>query len=671
MGGRCGVARSRAKRAEPTSRAPSQPLGPASERLGARVNGSETASRAAAPRPTFGRVTLRRFFLLCLALAAAAAAGSAAEGGGGRENGGRYEYFSRTNQPAPPPGRVPDIRFRRGDDARWAAPDFDDSAWARIDGREMPSRDGIYWVRWRVPARWPQHPAAPLRDGLLLKVVASYELYWDGRFIGRNGRPSADRDDEAPGVVDALFQIPPELLGPGEHLLALRMSSWHTGFPAPTYGLNFTAGNFRTMLVQRSRTALFSVMAVGASLVAATVFGLMWLLAGRRRALLLLAVLFFCVAIMQALQAWRWLYDYPYSWHYPRLVAITALTTALAVLLPVFLLEHFGLRRRWSVYGPLAVFLTHAWFSSPIYNWISLYVCAVGFSVAFGVAAAAVWKRRRGAPVVAFGLAASLAALMAAPRDFLDHAFFLSAGPALLGLLVAVVLRLRDERREAQQAVLTAARLEIELLKKNIQPHFLINTLATVQETVEQDPRTAATLIEALAAEFRILSRVSGEKLIPLAQELELCRAHLGVMSLRKGARCTLAAHGTDGDAPVPPALFHTLIENGLTHLLPRDGRLDFELRAEPVPGGTRYTFLARGVRQSAEPAPAAVKDGTGLRYIKARLEESFTGRWSLAGAQVPEGWLTTIELRHGGARSAVAPAPHAAPAGTPAGKPA
>lgn len=620
------------------------------------MNGSETASRGGRPPPKLRGVTFRRFFLCCLALAAAAS-GGAADRGGAREDGGTSDHFSRNEGPWQPLWRKPDIRFRRGDAPGWAAPGFDDSDWERIDGREMPSRDGVYWVRWRMPAHGP---STPLRDGLLLKVVASYELYWDGRLIGRNGRPSADRDDETPGYVDALFQIPPELLGPGEHLLALRMSSWHTGFPSPTYGLNFTRGNFRAMLLGRSRTALFSVMAVGASLVAATVFGLMWLLAGRRRALLLLGALFFCVAAMQALQAWRWLYDYPYSWHYPRLVAITALTTALAALLPIFLLEHFELRHRRWVCVPLAVFLTHAWVSHPIYNWISLYACSVGFSVAFGVAAAAVWKRRRGASIVAFGLACSLVALLVAPRDFLDHAFFLSAGPALLGLLVAVVLRLRDERREAQQAVLTAARLEVELLKKNIQPHFLINTLATVQETVEQDPQTAVTLIDALAAEFRILSRVSGEKLIPLAQELDLCRAHLGVMSLRKGARCTLVAQGVDETAPVPPALFHTLIENGLTHLLPREGRLDFELRAEPIAGGTRYTFLARGVRQSAEPAEAAAREGTGLRYIKARLEESFTGRWALAGTPVPEGWLTTLDLRHGGAAR---PAPGAAKA--------
>jgi hypothetical protein len=34
------------------------------------------------------------------------------------------------------------------------------------------------------------------------------------------------------------------------------------------------------------------------------------------------------------------------------------------------------------------------------------------------------------------------------------------------------------------------------------------------------------------------------------------------------------------------------------------------------------------------------------LRYIKARLEESFTGRWTLAGAAVAGGWGTTIEIR-------------------------
>lgn len=548
----------------------------------------------------------------------------------------------RSYPPELPWPSFPEIRFQRGDDPRWAEKNFDDSGWKEVKARELPSRDGVYWLRWRVQQTDPNRFRT--RDGLLLKVVASYDLYWDGHLIGRNGRVSAQEEDEGPGVVDALFQIPSELLGVGEHVVALRMSSWNTGFRSPTYSLLFGFGNFRTMLVERSRTAILSVMAVGAALVGATVFGLIWLLAGRRMPVLLFSLLFLCVALLQALQAWRWLYEYPYNWHFPRLVVITSLTTAMAVLLPAFVLHHFALPGRRWVYGVLAVLLTAAWFSSPIYNAIGLALCAVGFAMALLLALRAAWVRRRGAGFACVGLGASVAALIAAPRDFLDHAFFISAGPGIVGLLVALVLQLRDERREAQQAVLTAARLEIELLKKNIQPHFLLNTLATIMEVIEQEPKTAVMLIEALATEFRILARVSGEKLIPLAQEIELCRAHLRVMSLRKGAQCALEVTGADDAALVPPALLHTLIENGLTHLLPRGGRQDFELRIERRAGTTRYSLVARGERLGGT-AVAAGHEGTGLRYIKARLEESFTGRWSVAGGPVPEGWETVIEI--------------------------
>lgn len=534
-------------------------------------------------------------------------------------------------------------RFQRGDDPRWAAADFDDAAWPLIPPFSLPSRDGIYWVRWRVTQR---DVAAPyLRDGLLFKVVASYDLYWDGKLVGRNGRVGDTAARETPGMVDALFQIPREWLGPGEHVVALRLSSFHTGFPAATYGLTFTWGNFRAMLEGRSRTAIFSVMAVGAALVVAIVFGLIWFLAGRRPALLVFSLLFLCVAVLQGLQAWRWLYEYPYSWHYPRLVTITALATAMAVLLPLFVLLHFELGRwRW-VFAGLGVLLVWAWQSSPIYNRIGLTAFALGFVAAFGLSLVAVVRRRRGAVFACAGLAVSGLVLQVSPRDFLDYAIFMSVGPATLGLLGALVWQLRDERREARQAVLTAARLEIELLKRNLQPHFLLNTLATIQEVIEQEPKTAVTLIEALAAEFRVLARVAGEKLIPLGQELELCHAHLRVMSLRKGAVCTLTTTGVDERDLVPPALFHTLIENGLTHLLPRDGRQSFALVATPEGRRTRYVMRACGERATPA-AGAGARVGTGLRYIEARLEESFPGDWRCTSGPTAEGWETCLEMR-------------------------
>lgn len=534
------------------------------------------------------------------------------------------------------------FRFNPGDDPRWAAKDFDDSQWRSVGRLQLPSREGPYWVRYRLYLPSDRSPAS--LDGLILKVVASYELYWDGQLIGRNGRPADTLEGEIPGNVDALFQIPRELLAPGEHVVALRMSSFRTGFRSTTYGIFFRWANFRDLLVERSRTAMLSVMAVGAALVVGVVFGLMWLLAGRRPPLLLFSLLFLCAAAMQAMQAWRWLFDYPYHWHYPRLVAIAAIVSAVAALLPIFVMHHFRVGRPRWICAVVFVAILAAWIGNHYYNLIVLHAFAVGFGTAFALAALAAFRRKRGAAVACAGLAASLLALLLAPVEFLEHAFFLSAGPAAFGLLLALVLQLRDERKEAQQAKLTAARLEIELLKKNIEPHFVLNTLAALVEIIEQQPKTAVTLIEALADEFRLLNRISSEKLIPLSQELELCQAHLHVMSLRKGARCSLVTEGISPRAQLPPALFLTLIENGLTHLLPRDGAIRFHLAAKSHGSSTTYTLRADGLRQSDTP-PASPNEGTGLRYIKARLEESFTAAWSLAGHPSPSGWETIITV--------------------------
>jgi hypothetical protein len=59
-------------------------------------------------------------------------------------------------------------------------------------------------------------------------------------------------------------------------------------------------------------------------------------------------------------------------------------------------------------------------------------------------------------------------------------------------------------------ACLLAQRLEIELLKKNIQPHFLLNTLTVLIEVIEQAPATAVKLIEAVATTSMPLTTPGG-----------------------------------------------------------------------------------------------------------------------------------------------------------------
>ena len=51
-----------------------------------------------------------------------------------------------------------------------------------------------------------------------------------------------------------------------------------------------------------------------------------------------------------------------------------------------------------------------------------------------------------------------------------------------------------------------------------------------------------------------------------MEEELSMCRAHLQIMGFRKHACFELKTEGIEGTEKIPPAIFHTLIENGLTH---------------------------------------------------------------------------------------------------------
>ena len=373
----------------------------------------------------------------------------------------------------------------------------------------------------------------------------------------------------------------------------------------------------------------------------------LYLIVDRRPELLWGGGLSLAIAVYYGLIAWRWLHDDPYTWLWPRYVLITAMMTVISALLTWLLLLQFAVPRRGWWMLALAPLLLAAWLG-PDYYWDKAgWQCRAMLVVALAIAVRAVWQRRTGARIVLAGVLLGLAGVHSVDRGFVTPMFLFSFGGLAVCIVGGLGAQVRADRQRARDARLTAARLETELVKKHIQPHFLLNTLATIVEVIEEQPKAAVALIEALAGEFRILARVAGEKLIPLGQELDLCRAHLEVMSRREGVRCTLAAPGVDERALVPPALFHTLVENGLTHLLPRDGEQSFELLAETTPAQVRYTFVARGL--PSEPAPRegeARREGTGLRYVKARLEESFPGRWTLTGGPVGDGWRTVIALR-------------------------
>ena len=210
-------------------------------------------------------------------------------------------------------------------------------------------------------------------------------------------------------------------------------------------------------------------------------------------------------------------------------------------------------------------------------------------------------------------------------------------------MLYLLSVRIKAQRLAYETSLVQSTRLKLELVKKNIQPHFLMNTLTSLMDWVEEAPKKGVQFIEALAKEFDLINQIEDQTLIPITQEIDLCRTHLEIMEYRKEIKYGWQEEGIDPEEKIPPAILHTLLENGITHSLPLDDNsIRFKLIYKSDQKAKSYTFLtfARRVNKQSEP-----KEGTGLKYIKARLTESYQLQWELVSEPAEHGWKNVITL--------------------------
>jgi len=195
-------------------------------------------------------------------------------------------------------------------------------------------------------------------------------------------------------------------------------------------------------------------------------------------------------------------------------------------------------------------------------------------------------------------------------------------------------LKFRDSQIRGQS-------LELELLKKTIQPRFIMNTLTALRSWLIEEPAKAVRLIDALADELRPIISNSDMKLIPLRDEIGLCRSHLTVMGLRLDRDYELTISGITGNETVPPLIFHTMVENAFTHCDPHIFSR-FSLCRETFDGTTRYTFAV----DARDNGKGPVREGTGMRYVRTRLDESYSQRWDMKSGFSSGLWCAVIDIR-------------------------
>jgi LytS/YehU family sensor histidine kinase len=198
--------------------------------------------------------------------------------------------------------------------------------------------------------------------------------------------------------------------------------------------------------------------------------------------------------------------------------------------------------------------------------------------------------------------------------------------------------------RETRQR--QAADTRLDLLTAQIQPHFLLNTLANVQALVESGSPRAGPVFRSLIEYLRAAMPRLQQGDATLADEERLVRAYLHLMQMRMPDRL---AYTVDVDPAVsgmrfPPMALLTLVENAIRHGIDPScdpGRVD--VGARRIGKDTVHLWVAdTGVGLSEHAG-----QGTGLTNLDARLRAFFgdDARVELS-EQAPQGVRADIRLR-------------------------
>lgn len=209
---------------------------------------------------------------------------------------------------------------------------------------------------------------------------------------------------------------------------------------------------------------------------------------------------------------------------------------------------------------------------------------------------------------------------------------------------------LREQDRQAEALELTR-----RLSTAQIQPHFLFNSLASLQHWVQVKDDRAAPLLASLTGYLRATLPLFDRALLSLAEEAEAAQRYLEVMQARLGERLRFRLDITPeaAGAQLPPGVLLTLVENAVQHgvqaqLAGGEIRIQAQLDAH---GGLCLQVLDDGqgpvgdIDFSQASAGAARQGGLGLRNTLQRLRQAFGERASLQ-LQARDGGGCAAEVR-------------------------
>ena len=230
--------------------------------------------------------------------------------------------------------------------------------------------------------------------------------------------------------------------------------------------------------------------------------------------------------------------------------------------------------------------------------------------------------------------------------------YHLSAAAPFVGLhaltvLTAMSVKLADQfsgqKKREFELLLKQNEMEMQLLRSQMNPHFLFNALNSIYSYALEKSDQAAELIIQLSQLTRYQLESSRKGMLPLTEELEFLHDFLSLEETRYSERCTIdfQINGSDGGFLIPPMLLIPFVENAFKHGVATTNDPSFVTVRIDIAQGRLQLVVLNSV--PTKPSRKVSSTWTGLANTRKRLQLVYPGRHYLDVLRQPETYQVTL----------------------------
>jgi two-component system LytT family sensor kinase len=213
-------------------------------------------------------------------------------------------------------------------------------------------------------------------------------------------------------------------------------------------------------------------------------------------------------------------------------------------------------------------------------------------------------------------------------------------------VIIKMAQRFLHERQMNSQLKEEKIGAELQLLKNQLQPHFLFNTLNNIYGMVLSGDKKAADAVLQLSNIISYMLYESNEDFVDLDKEVKMLTSYIDLERIRYGDRLehSFEVHGNPQGKLIAPFLLISFMENAYKHGMSKSAQQSW-IRTDLQIDDDQVTFIVENPVPTDPEESHRVKSGIGLENVRKRLELLYPDRHSL-NITHGESFLINLKIR-------------------------